>query len=359
MIAVGPGADLTLLGLLVLAAVVLLVGVADARPRPPRPSPLPLPPPPPGPRRQAAVVVNPTKFPLGLDALRTDFEAAFAARGWEPPLWLETTAEDTGRGQTRTALAAGVEIVLACGGDGTVRAVGGVLAGSGVPLGLLPAGTGNLLARNLELPFADLTRALEITFTGGDHPIDVGRLLVDRSGRDRDPDEEVFLVMAGMGFDAAVMAGAEEDLKARIGPAAYVLSGLRALRGPQTKIRIQVDGRLPKTRRMRAVIVGNCGRLLGGITLMPEARVDDGWLDAVVLSPRGIVSWAAVTWRVVTGARRGHPRVEHLRCRRLQVVSASPTEAQVDGDPVGGARRLVAQVDPGALLVRLPGPPPA
>ncbi|WP_425560280.1 diacylglycerol/lipid kinase family protein, partial [Kineococcus glutinatus] len=145
--------------------------------------------------------------------------------------------------------------------------------------------------------------------------------------------------------------------KARIGPAAYVLSGLRALRGPQTKVRLQIDGRPPRTRRTRAVIVGNCGRLLGGIALMPDAEVDDGWLDLVVLSPRGIVSWAAVTWRVVTGARRGHPRVEHARFRELQVVSAQPQEAQVDGDPVGGARRLLVHIEPGALLVRLPRPP--
>ena len=349
-----PGA-LLLLGLAVVLLVVALSAAADAWPRRPARHPdtgaLP---PGPGERRTAAVVVNPTKFPTGPAAFRAQVERTFDERGWARPLWLETTAEDTGRGQTRAALAAGVDVVLACGGDGTVRAVGEVLAGTGVPMVLLPAGTGNLLARNLDLPFADLTRALEITFTCGDHPIDVGRMLVDRSGRDRSPQEHVFLVMAGMGFDAAVMAGAEDDLKARIGPAAYVVSGLRALRGPQTKVRIQVDGHLPRTRRMRAVIVGNCGRLLGRLVLMPDARVDDGWLDAVVLSPRGIVSWAAVAWRVVSGARWGHARVENLRCREVQVVSAQPTEAQVDGDPVGSARRLLVRVDPGALLVRMP-----
>ncbi|WP_211291161.1 diacylglycerol/lipid kinase family protein [Kineococcus xinjiangensis] len=356
----GDPGTLLLLGFLVLLVVIVVVAVADMRPRtprtPPRPEPIsPLPST--GRRPQAAVVVNPTKFPGGLDTLHAEVEATFLSRGWSPPLWMETTAEDTGRGQTRTALDAGVDVVLACGGDGTVRAVGGALAGTGVPLGLLPAGTGNLLARNLDVPVADLGRALDVTFTGSDHAIDVGRMLIDRSGRDRAPEEHAFLVMAGMGFDAAVMIGVEEVLKARIGPAAYVLSGLQALRGPQTKVRIQVDDRKPMTRRMRAVIVGNCGRLVGGVALMPAARVDDGWLDAVVLSPRGIVSWAAVTWQVVTAARRGHPRVEHLRCRRLQVVSASPTEVQLDGDPLGGARRLVVEVDPGALLVRVPAAP--
>ncbi|WP_345710950.1 diacylglycerol/lipid kinase family protein, partial [Kineococcus glutinatus] len=226
---------LLLLGLLTVLLVALVVVAAELRPRRPHPHPPapdePQEPSEPGEGRRAAVVVNPTKFPGRLDAVRAEVEAAFREHGWRRPLWLQTTPEDPGRGQARAALAAGADIVLACGGDGTVRVVGEAMAGTGVPVGLLPAGTGNLLARNLDLPHADLSRSLAVVFTGSDHAIDVGRLLVDRSGRDRAPEEHAFLVMAGMGFDGAVMVGVEDDLKARIGPAAYVLSGLRALRG--------------------------------------------------------------------------------------------------------------------------------
>ena len=213
--------------------------------------------------RRVAIIVNPTKFE-DLDEVRRRAEETCARHGWDAPLWLETTAEDTGTGQTRQAVAEGVDVVCPLGGDGTVRTVGAEMVGTGIPMGLLPGGTGNLLARNLELPIDSLERALDVAITGKDHPIDTCVLelvrpttqeLVERIEDDTDPaksidfdeavddrsspdvrEEHRFLVMAGLGFDAEVMAGASEKLKSRLGWAAYVVTGLQHLKGPQFTI---------------------------------------------------------------------------------------------------------------------------
>src|SRR3954449_6896435 len=299
----------------------------------------------------AVVVANPTKI-ADIEGEIDWLEERSVELGWARPVWLGKTPDDPGLGQGRIALRAGAHTVLAYGGDGTVRAVATALIGSGVPLGLLPAGTGNLLARNLTVPFADLDAALGVALNGIDRAIDVGRVQVDVSGEDQDPRAETFLVMAGLGFDAEVMASVEHRLKERVGWWAYVVAGTRKLRGRQTKVLLSLDGEEPVRRRLRSVIVGNCGELTGGVRLMPEAKIDDGWLDVLIVAPRGVVGWLAVTGAVLTRSRWGHPVVEHFRCRRVEVRAEKPLHVQLDGDPAGMARVLRADVQPAALVVR-------
>ncbi|MBW3084041.1 Diacylglycerol kinase [Austwickia sp. TVS 96-490-7B] len=340
-----------------------------------------------GPRQRAAVVVNPTKFddmaPV-VEVLRRVSEE----QGWDDPLILETTPEETGTPQARLAVEQGVDVVCALGGDGTVRAVATALVGTQMPLGLLPGGTGNLLARNLDLPLEDLEWSLRIALTGHDRKVDVGVLHIDsQSGDpaptgdglptgdgspegDRSPEsgsaaaadepsgsegqEHLFLVMAGVGFDADVMVQAPEDLKARVGWAAYLVSGARNLYGPRFGATLSFDDDAPQHRQIRTAIIGNCGRLQGGVELLPGASVDDGALDALLLSPQGIVGWAGVAARVLTKQRKGHSRVEHRRCTTVRVVLDHPQEVQLDGDPVGQGSVLTSTVRRGALTVRVP-----
>lgn len=301
--------------------------------------------------RRAAVVVNPTKF-ADLDAVRRQLTDGCTRAGWAEPMWIETTAEDPGEGQARQAMDAGVDLVCPLGGDGTVRAVAQALVHSRVPIGLLPGGTGNLLARNLDLPVTDLDEALAVALTGTDHPIDVGQVRFDHSGEDQDTTERVFLVMAGFGFDAAMIADAPEQLKSKVGWLAYAVSGLKNLKGPRVKVRIKADDAPSYRRHVRTVLVGNCGKLTGGIVLLPEASVDDGWLDAVALSPTGLVGWATVAARLIR--KTGHPKIEHIRCHELRVGAERPQEGQLDGDTVGQVRGMRTRIDPDALLVRLP-----
>ena len=307
-------------------------------------------------RPRAGVVVNPTKFDGGTTHVRQQVETVCREMGWAEPLWFETTADDPGVGQTRSALEAGADVVVACGGDGTVRCVGEVLAGTGTPLGLLPAGTGNLLARNLDMDVTDVRRAMRHALDGDDREVDVGWVTVigEHGEEHTRPEEQAFLVMAGMGFDAAVMANAPEDLKARVGPLAYIVAGLRLMRGKHTRVRIALDGQEPVLRRVRTVVIGNCGRLLGGVVLMPDAELDDGWLDVVSIAPKGLGGWAAVAGRVLTRRRRGDRQVEHWRAQDIMLTAESPQPAQLDGDPVGNALQLRMRVAPGVLLVRVP-----
>jgi diacylglycerol kinase family enzyme len=300
---------------------------------------------------RAAVVVHAIKVD-DHDARRRQIEVLSGRLGWRAPVWLETTAEDPGRSQTRQALADGASEVIAFGGDGTARVVAEILARTGVPMGLLPAGTGNLLARNLGIPPNRLESSLHIALTGRDRTIDVGHVEI-ASGPDEEPRQEAFLVMTGLGFDAEVMAGTDPHLKQRIGWVAYVVAGAARLRGRRTPVTMQVDGGPLEQRRIRAIVVGNVGMLQGGIQLMPGAVPDDGWLDVVVVSPRSILGWLSVTGAVIT--RRSHATVEHFRCRTIEIHAEKPLYAQLDGDPAGTAQVLKASVDPLALVIRVPG----
>jgi diacylglycerol kinase (ATP) len=306
---------------------------------------------PPDERPLPAVVVNPTKFD-DLADVRRRISRTCTRLGWDPPLWLETTQDDPGIGQATEAVRRGADVVMACGGDGTVRCVGEALAGKGVAMALLPAGTGNLLARNLDLHLDDLEHATQVALTGDDRLIDVGRIAVDDSETER-----VFLVMAGMGFDAEIMTHVPEALKARVGPVAYTVAGLRQLKGRQVRVRLSVDGEEGIARRIRTVVVGNCGRLLGGVALMPDAQVDDGWLDMVSIAPEGIVGWVGVAGRVLTKQRKGHRRVEHWRAKAFTISAEQPQPAQLDGDPIGDVTSLRVRVQAGALPVRIPARP--
>jgi diacylglycerol kinase family enzyme len=216
-------------------------------------------------------------------------------------------------------------------------------------MGLVPTGTGNLLARNLAMVIGDLTKATRIALCRNNRAIDVGRVLIDNQD-----EEHIFLVMAGVGFDAAIMAGAPHELKSRLGPMAYFVSGFRALLAPRAGITLAVDGRIEPCRPVRTIVVGNCGRLLGGLVLLPAARVDDGLLDVVSIGPKSIRGWLVVAARVISQRRHGHRIVQHWQGRTVIINSESPQQAQLDGDPVGEVCAMRMRVDRGALLIRVP-----
>jgi YegS/Rv2252/BmrU family lipid kinase len=304
------------------------------------------------PKRMAAIIVNPTKFD-NIASLRKQVTKGCLAAGWAEPLWVETTAEDRGTGQARQAVTDGATLICPLGGDGTIHAVAAALVGTETPIGLLPGGTANLLARNLGLPTDSLDDALKVALTGQNKRIDVGRLTVDRSDEHKRPEQHIFLIMAGIGFDAAIMADAPERLKKTVGPLAYTFSGAKNLRGPQFKVRIKIDDEAEFSRRARTVVIGNCGKITGGLVLLPQAQVDDGWLDAVILSPVGVVGWIAVAARVISQKRKGHERVDHHRLKSVAIHCDHPEAIQIDGDTVGRSRGLSATVDPLALVVRV------
>nr|WP_276511208.1 hypothetical protein [Kineosphaera limosa] len=156
-----------------------------------------------------------------------------------------------------------------------------------------------------------------------------------------------------MGFDATVMADAPETLKAQFGWPAYVVAGMKHLGSDRFKVRVSIDDERPQERRVRTVVVGNVGRLQGGVELLPDAEVDDGQLDVVLLSPKGIIGWTSVFAHILTHRRRGNPRIEHHRVRRLSLQLFEPQEVQLDGDPIGPGTALRFAVKPACLRVRI------
>ncbi|TDW75688.1 diacylglycerol/lipid kinase family protein [Kribbella pratensis] len=296
------------------------------------------------PARRAAVIVNPVK--VEGDAFRRAVETALAERGYADPLWLETTEDDAGVGMARQAIDEQVDLVLVAGGDGTVRVVCAELAGTAIPAAVLPGGTGNLLARNLGISL-ELDVALHELLDGSEQRIDSVLIEGDQLPGDR------FVVMAGLGLDAAIIEDAPDDLKKRVGWAAYVVSTLKNLNHPFVNVEIVVDDQPPVRRRARTVVIGNVGTLQANIPLFPDATPDDGRIDVVVLAPRRISHWPRLALGLVIKSWRER-HVERFTGKRIQVRADRVVGRELDGDAIAEGTSLVAEVDPSALVVRVP-----
>ncbi|MFL6131965.1 MAG: YegS/Rv2252/BmrU family lipid kinase [Nocardioidaceae bacterium] len=297
--------------------------------------------------RRLAVVLNPSKVE-DPDGFRAMVDRTAEGAGWSTPTWYTTTIEDPGRSMAEDAAISGVEMVLVCGGDGTVRTVCAELAGTGVSVGVVPAGTGNLLARNLGIPLF-LQAAVDVALHGQDRAID----LVKVSGDGLESDEH-YMVMAGMGFDAAIMEGANEQIKARVGWLAYVVSGLRNLMFPAVRVEISIDDGEWTRHRARTVVIGNVGYLQAGMPLLPDAAIDDGVLDVVILHPRRFLSWIPLVVRVLSKGKRTDDTINRMTGTKVSLRASHETPRQLDGDPVGPGRELCAECVHGKLLVRVP-----
>lgn len=316
--------------------------------------------------RRAALIYNPTK--VDLDALRAAVALEEENGDWGETLWIETTEDDPGQGQAKEAVAAGVDVVIVAGGDGTVRAVAESLHDSKVPLALLPSGTGNLLARNLDLTLDDTANALETAFRGKDRAIDLGLIRIRHE--DESVTQHAYLVMAGLGLDAKMLAATDDDLKARVGWLAYVKAIGQVLRDKnQLQIRYNLDGRGNRSVRAHTIMIGNCGSLPANILLLPDAAVDDGEFDIVVLRPEGFIGWVQILVKVfwengvlrrntvgrkLMGLTKEVRALNYLKGKELVLRLQRPEEIELDGDGFGKAIGLKTWIDAGGLVVRVP-----
>ena len=313
--------------------------------------------------RTAAVIYNPIK--VELDALKAAVEAEPASTGWTV-LWLPTSEDDPGQGPAKEALDSSATLVIAAGGDGTVRAIAEVVRGTDAALALLPSGTGNLLARNLDLTLDDTEHSLATAFAGEDRAIDIAEIEIRRA--DDSVDKHAFLVMAGAGLDAKIMSNTDDELKKKVGWLAYAKALGEVLRDKNSlRLRYKLDSRRDHSTRAQAIIIGNCGSLPANILLMPEAVVDDGLLDVVVLRPESFRGWLAVVvkvfWengvvkRTKLGRRMKELSSNSIATRQAKVVTArlsKPEEIQMDGDPFGETVGFRVKVDAGGLTIKVP-----
>ncbi|MFD3454815.1 diacylglycerol kinase family protein [Streptomyces sp. NPDC058691] len=311
--------------------------------------------------RRVVVVRHPHACP---DELAGKVRAVLSRHGYTDQQWTSTTAEHPSGELAALAAVPETALVVVCGGDGTVRACAGTLIDTGTAMAIVPCGTGNLLARNLHLP-TDAATALEQALAGAPAGIDVGRVHGDGLPA------TCFTVMAGAGLDAAMVRDASDRLKARLGWSAYALSGIGHLTDPRMRLTIRLDGGPELRRRARMVLIGNVGALQGGLPLLPRARPDSGFLELVLLNPRGPAGWAAAAGYL--GARMlprrraerrspgttigplvAHGALEYFQARRIDIAFATPQARELDGDVVADGTRLTAQVQPAALRIHLP-----
>lgn len=279
----------------------------------------------------------------GLDELRAVLDAA----GVSDPLWFEIAKSKKATKRARQAVRDGADLVFVWGGDGTVQHCADALAGSGATMAIIPAGTANLLATELDIPF-DIEQAVHVGLHGDTRSIDVGVLNGER-----------FTVMAGAGFDARMMRDADGRLKERFGRLAYVWSGAKNLRSSRVKGTVTVDGKPWFKGRLGMVLIANVGKIFGGVTVFEDARVDSGRLEVGVVTARGAWQWTRALTRTAVGHAAKSPFVETASGHTISIRLKKKLPYELDGADRKAKDRLEIRVEPGALDVRVPERPPA
>ena len=314
---------------------------------------------------RAAIIYYPGR--VDLRKLRSAVEAVTSAGGWEPTLWLKTDADETGAAQALRAIAQKATHLVVAGGDGTVRTVleAVALSDAKVTVGIVPVGTGNVLARNLGIALDDLRTQVQRALQGIAHPIDMGlaRIILDDDSRV----EKLFAVMAGLGLDAKIMLNTDAARKERLGWIAYVESGFKTLPLQYQRLTIQIDGRETRSVRVLTLLIGNVGWLPGKLSMMPDAALDDGLLDVAVIGPRRLWDWIDFWTRVTIGnnvvrtTRAGRKlldatanvkTLENLTSKKIRVTPESRVELQLDGDAIGVIQEVEFEAIARAVSVR-------
>ncbi|MGN6753163.1 MAG: diacylglycerol/lipid kinase family protein [Intrasporangium sp.] len=297
-----------------------------------------------------AVVANPVRDPAR--AAVAALEAGCRSRGWPEPVVAWTTVAAPGGTQARAAAEDGADLVVVVGGDGTVREVAGALAGTGVPLGIVPRGTANLFARNLRLPYASLRRSVAVALDGVPRDVDLGRA---RWGR---PDGAVregpFVVMAGVGQDARTIELVRPALKKHIRWVAYFVPALATLGAPLLPMRFRRDDGPMEEGRLWCLLAGSVGRIPLGVEVLRGARANDGLLHVLAVGPGHLVGWVPIALK---GLLRWHwdvPGLQQSTARSVRVESDLPLTIHVDGDEHAGVVWLEARIEPSAVRIKLP-----
>jgi diacylglycerol kinase (ATP) len=286
-----------------------------------------------------AVVAHARKtFGGGLRELRD----VLAREGVTDPLWYEVQKSPRAAKRARRAAAAGADVIFVWGGDGTVQRCLDAVAGTGAVVAILPAGTANLLATNLHVP-GDMTGAVRAGLHGNRRELDTGSV-----------NGEHFAVMAGAGFDARMLAGADRAMKDRLGRAAYFLTGARSLSARRVRATVDVDGRRFFEGSASSVLAANVGTVLGGVEVFPAAEPNDGLLELGVVTARNPVDWARAFGRVLLRSAERSPFIEVTRGRSFRIRFDRELPYELDGSVRGTARELRVEVHPRSVTICVP-----
>jgi len=274
----------------------------------------------------------------GLEELRQ----LLLERGYPDPIWCETTkGREVGK-LARDAVKRGAELLFIWGGDGTVQRCVNAVVGLDVELALMPAGTANLLALNLAIPF-DVAGALEVGLTGTSRRLDVGVM-----------NGKCFAVMAGIGFDAVTMQKADGDLKERFGRLAYLWTGIKALRVNARRTKIRVDGKTWFKGNATCVLFGQMSLVAKGVSVFPDSQPDDGVLEVGVVTAQSARQWIRVIAQMAIGNAQRSPFTEMTQGQRIEVHLDRASRYEIDGGAKVSRRSHQVSVMPGAITLRVP-----
>jgi YegS/Rv2252/BmrU family lipid kinase len=271
-----------------------------------------------------------------------ELRRVLAQRGIDDPFWREVPKSRFAPKQVSKALRRGVDLVFVWGGDGMVQRCIDVLAGTETTLAILPAGTANLLASNLGIP-KDIEQAVSIGLEGTRRRIDVGRLNGER-----------FAVMAGAGFDARMIGDADGTLKDRFGRLAYIWTGAKNLRMKPFTAAIEVDGSPWYDGDASCILLGNVGKLFGGVQAFEDARPDDGMLELGVVSADGTRQWVQTIARAVVGNAASSPHARTTKVHSVRVRFGRKVPYELDGGDRRKVRKLQIEIEPSAIEVCVP-----
>ena len=286
-----------------------------------------------------AVVANATKtLDGGLPQLRKEL----AKRGVTDPQWREVLKSRKAPEQVQEAIAQGAELIFVWGGDGMVQRCVDALADSNATIAIVPAGTANLFASNLGIP-RKLEAAVDLAFNGERRQFDVGRINGER-----------FAVMAGLGFDAKVIQGADRKKKARLGRAAYIVSATRNLRMDLFEARIDVDGSKWYEGEASCILCGNVGSAFGGIEIFDDAHTDDGLLEVGVTNAEGILQWTRTFARLRFSSASKSPFIRMTKGKSVEVTLRKKVLYELDGSGRKKRKTFRVEVEPAAVSICVP-----
>lgn len=286
-----------------------------------------------------AVVAHSRKsFGGGLPELRE----ILAREGVTDPLWYEVKKSRRAPEYARRAAAKGADVIFVWGGDGTVQRCVDAVAGTDTAVAILPAGTSNLLAANLEIP-SELAEAVQVGLHGDRRRLDTGSVNGER-----------FTVIAGAGFDARMIADADRSIKDKLGRAAYVVTGIKNLAARRVRATVEVDGRRFFTGKVSCVLVANVSKSLGGVKVFPGARPDDGRLELGVMTAGNPVQWARTFGRIALGHPDTSPFVKVTRGKKVRIRFDRKVLYELDGGARKASKKLRVKVHPGSVTICVP-----
>ena len=268
-----------------------------------------------------------------------------AREGVTEPLWYEVKKSRRAPKYARRAAAKGADVLFVWGGDGTVQRCIDAVAGTDTAVAILPAGTANLLASNLQVP-GDLSEAVQVGLHGDRRRLDTGSVNGER-----------FMVMAGAGFDARMISEADRGAKDKLGRAAYVVTGVRNLAARRARVVVEVDGQPFFIGKASCVLAANVGKILGGIEAFPQARPDDGRLEFGVVTAKNPAQWARTFGRLALGHPERSPFAHVTQGKKIRIRFDRKITYELDGGARPPTNKLRIKVRPASVTVCVPPPP--